>query len=103
MSNRIASVCMCALLHVLLVSACTGFAAEPDNRGKPKMVVGMSAEALITLLAVPAPTEKPSAVPLPQKIFNPSVDNSVNMQVARSLDLHIKDADQLRDEIRSAP
>jgi len=46
MSNRIASVCMCALLHVLLVSACTGFAAEPDNRGKPKMVVGMSAEAL---------------------------------------------------------
>ena len=46
MSNRIASVCMCALLHVLLVSACTGFAAEPDNRGKPKMVGGMSAEAV---------------------------------------------------------
>ena len=28
---------------------------------------------------------------------------SVNMQVARSLDLHIKDAVQLRDEIRRNP
>jgi hypothetical protein len=35
-----------------------------------------------SLIAAPAPTEKPTAVPLPEKIFNPTVDPSVNMQVA---------------------
>jgi ABC-type uncharacterized transport system substrate-binding protein len=40
---------------------------------------------------------------LPSSQYPKEFEVSVNMQVARSLDLHIKDADQLRDEIRRAP
>lgn len=38
--------------------------------------------ASITVIASPSPTQKPSAIPTPEKIFNPSVDSSVNVQVA---------------------
>jgi ABC-type phosphate/phosphonate transport system substrate-binding protein len=34
------------LLHVLLVSACTGFAASPDDREPTKLIMGMSARML---------------------------------------------------------
>jgi hypothetical protein len=40
---------------------------------------------------------------LPAAQYPSEFDISVNMQVARSLDLRIKDADRLRDEIRRAP
>ncbi len=40
---------------------------------------------------------------LPAAQYPSNFEVSVNMQVARSLDLHIKDADQLRDEIRRTP
>jgi photosystem II stability/assembly factor-like uncharacterized protein len=38
--------------------------------------------ARINVLSSPSPVQKPTAVPLPQKVFNPTVDNSVNIQVA---------------------
>lgn len=40
---------------------------------------------------------------LPAAQYPSEFDISVNMQVARSLDLRIKDADRLRDEIRRTP
>lgn len=39
---------------------------------------------------------------LPEAQYPATFDVSVNKQVARSLEIHIKDADQLRDEIRRA-
>jgi ABC-type uncharacterized transport system substrate-binding protein len=40
---------------------------------------------------------------LPAAQYPSEFEVSVNMQVARSLEMHIKDADQLRDEIRRTP
>jgi len=36
----------------------------------------------ITIVQSPPPTEKPAVVPLPQSVFNPATQNSVDMQVA---------------------
>jgi len=60
----------------------------------PKQIVIQTVEAVKQYI---------STGKLPSSQYPKDFEVSVNMQVARSLDLPVKDADKLRDEVRKAP
>lgn len=62
-----------------------------------------STPAQIAAQAAEAVRQFAATAKLPAAQYPKEFEVSVNMQVARSLDIHIKDADKLRDEIRRNP
>jgi ABC-type uncharacterized transport system substrate-binding protein len=62
-----------------------------------------STPAQIAAQAAEAVSQFVATAKLPSAQYPKEFEVSVNMQVARSLDMHIKDADILRDEVRRNP